>query len=293
MMTETSVKDDIDFLLDPALDTDLASGFPMIDDNLDDCLSESPSSSIFDSSSTSSSPDNYLAGPYSPGQLPDLLPLPLNSDQGPKKFSSTKEDHSSEINATGPRVKKPRKTSERHSGSSDGDEVETVKGGKKRGRKKSSTLTEEEKRVRAKESAARYRKRKNATNQQLGDKVDEQNQRISKLEIENRVLKDQVSYFRKLLVQMGLPNTLSNLDLDLPSAPAAGLAFFALFSFFLVFSPWTPKKVLAPTNRQLLHDASDALTDPHFSLLLIAVSSVATIAFSLRILLRRISEKIY
>eukprot|EP00808_Paulinella_micropora_P008679 g68988.t1 len=266
----------MDFLLVDPPGAFSYGSLPLLEDE-DQSLSDSnhsPASSVLSpaSSSTASSPD-YSSAPYSPAQLPDLA---FEQETLDDDLLKKKSEHA------GAKQTKGHQSENEESG---GDTGIT---GKKRGRKKTSTLTDEEKRIRAKESAARYRRKKNATNQQLSEKVENQSKHISALEVENKVLKEQVNYFQKLLQQMGIPGLA---DLELPG-PAAGAALFALFSFFLVFSPWSPKKAYTPTptNRQLLHDAGDALPDPHLSLMLTAVSSLVAVAFSLRVLLRHVTS---
>jgi hypothetical protein len=119
-------------------------------------------------------------------------------------------------------------------------------------------LTQDEKRQRNKQSAAKYRQKKKTYVGDLEGQVKDlsqtlqyQNQTISSLQTENRVLKDQLSYLKSLVDTLGLGGML---QLDLPKAVPT-VAMFSIFTVLLVIyqSPLLPpatgtngRKILSP-----------------------------------------------
>jgi hypothetical protein len=98
-------------------------------------------------------------------------------------------------------------------------------------------LTQEEKRQRNKQSAAKYRQKKKdyvgdleGQVKDLSQTLQYQNQTISSLQTENRVLKDQLSYLKSLVDSLGLGGML---QLDLPKVVPT-VAMFSIFTVLLV-----------------------------------------------------------
>jgi len=125
-------------------------------------------------------------------------------------------------------------------------------------------LTQEEKRERNKQSAAKYRqKRKNYIGElegqvkDLGHTLHDQTQTITALQTENKVLKDQLSYLKSLVDTLGLGGML---QFDLPKVGTTMAVFSVLSVLLVLFS--SPLPAMGRTdgrfNRYLLQTNNDS-----------------------------------